>query len=71
MDPRLRGGDVLTFIATGGPLAHDHSPENHPNHVIPAQAGIQFLSNMDPRLRGGDVLTFIAMGGPLAHDHSE
>jgi hypothetical protein len=25
MDPRLRGGDVLTFICMGGPLAHDHS----------------------------------------------
>jgi hypothetical protein len=25
MDPRLRGGDVLTFVSTGGPLAHDHS----------------------------------------------
>jgi hypothetical protein len=25
MDPRFRGGDVLTFVSTGGPLAHDHS----------------------------------------------
>jgi hypothetical protein len=25
MDPRFRGGDVLTFISVGGPLAHDHS----------------------------------------------
>jgi hypothetical protein len=25
MDPRFRGGDVLTFICMGGPLAHDHS----------------------------------------------
>jgi hypothetical protein len=25
MDPRLRGGDVLTFIPAGGPQAHVHS----------------------------------------------
>ena len=25
MDPRFRGGDVLTFISMGGPQAHDHS----------------------------------------------
>ena len=25
MDPRFRGGDILTFIFMGGPLAHDHS----------------------------------------------
>ena len=25
VDPRLRGGDVLTFTSMGGPLAHDHS----------------------------------------------
>ena len=24
-DPRFRGGDVLTFICMGGPLAHDRS----------------------------------------------
>jgi hypothetical protein len=24
MDPRFRGGDVLTFISMGGPLAHGH-----------------------------------------------
>jgi len=24
MDPRFRGGDALTFISMGGPLAHDH-----------------------------------------------
>ena len=24
VDPRFRGGDVLTFISTGGPLAHGH-----------------------------------------------
>jgi hypothetical protein len=25
MDPRFRGGDVLTFISMGGLLTHDHS----------------------------------------------
>jgi hypothetical protein len=25
MDPRFRGGDVLTFISLGGPQAHGHS----------------------------------------------
>jgi hypothetical protein len=25
VDPRLRGGDVWTFISMGGPLAHGHS----------------------------------------------
>jgi hypothetical protein len=25
MEPRFRGGDVLTFIPMGGPLAHEHS----------------------------------------------
>jgi hypothetical protein len=25
MDPRFRGGDVLTFISASGPLTHDHS----------------------------------------------
>jgi hypothetical protein len=25
MDPRFRGGDVLTSISIGGPLAYDHS----------------------------------------------
>jgi hypothetical protein len=25
MDPRFRGGDVLSFTPMGGPLAHDHS----------------------------------------------
>jgi hypothetical protein len=25
MDPRFRGGDVLTFISLDGPLAHEHS----------------------------------------------
>ena len=25
MDPRFRGGDLLTFTCVGGPLAHDDS----------------------------------------------
>jgi hypothetical protein len=25
VDPRFRGGDVVTFISTGGPQAHVHS----------------------------------------------
>ena len=25
VDPRFRGGDVLTFTSMGAPLAHDHS----------------------------------------------
>jgi hypothetical protein len=57
-----------TFIASGGPKAHENSVESH---VIPAKAGIQFLPDMDPRFRGGEVLTFISLGGPQAHVHSE
>jgi hypothetical protein len=38
------------------------SPENHPNHVIPAKAGIHFVRNVDPRLRGGDEKGFHFLG---------
>jgi hypothetical protein len=63
MDPRFRGGDVLTFISLAGPPAQVRPVESH---VIPAEAGIQFLPDMDPRFGGGDVLTFISLGGPPA-----
>jgi hypothetical protein len=38
------------------------SRENHPNHVIPAKAGIHFVRNVDPRLRGGDEKDFHFLG---------
>jgi hypothetical protein len=49
-------------MSSGGPQAHGYSPENHPNHVIPAKAGIQFLPDMDPRFRGGDGKDFHFLG---------
>ena len=58
----------MILISWGGPRAHECSVAGR---VIPAKAGIQYLSEMDPRFRGGDLLTFISTGGPLAHDHSE
>jgi hypothetical protein len=48
---RFGGGDEgADFHSSGGPEARGYSVESH---VIPAQAGIQFLPDMDPPLSRG------------------
>jgi hypothetical protein len=52
----------MILMSSGGPQAHEYSPENRPKHVIPLKGGIQFVRNVDPRLLGGDEKDFHFLG---------